>query len=277
MHHFRKWPSQIALCALALSVFGLGQSAICQTVRQETNPPPATAPATEAAAEPSTETNKPADNKAHDGHSAISVTEEPPIYYVRDKQGRLVPLLGFSYEEILSLISQKKSGTVVAPSPDYSLQQLVITGEANDTRAELTAEYKINLTSSDWVSVPLLGLGAALQEPPTFRGKAEHELQSDNRTGAYGVRLRGVRGTEEQVTLKFVVPIKTSAAQHSLEFDLPNAAASRLSIRVPHAPVELVSHAGCTIAEVKLEATGENHRQSKNSEIDLWGLGGRPS
>lgn len=297
LHHFRKWPSQIALCALALYVSGLWQSALGQAARPENNSPPSVSKAPEpsaessavtlsettaekqpkaqpAAAEPAPEANKPADNMAHDGHSAFSVTEEPPIYYVRDKQGRLVPLLGFSYEEILSLINQKKSGAALTPSPDYSLQQLVITGEANDTRAELTAEYKINLTSAEWVNVPLVSAGAALQEPPIFRGKAEHELQSDNRSGAYAVRLHGTAGSEAQVTLKFVVPIKTSAAQHGLEFDLPTAAASRLSIRVPHAPVELVSHTGCTIAEVKPEATGENRRQSKNSEIDLWGLGG---
>src|SRR5437762_2506700 len=31
------------------------------------------------------------------------IAEEPPLYYVRDKDGHLVPLLGFTYEDIQQL------------------------------------------------------------------------------------------------------------------------------------------------------------------------------
>ena len=120
-----------------------------------------------------------------------TVIEEPPVYYVRDKAGRLVPLLGFSYEDIVSLMEQKKTGRVPTPTPQgYSLEQLVITGDAVAERAELVAEYKINLTDTGWVDVPLWNSGAVLREPATYRGAAEHQFQYDSQAGGYTVRLR---------------------------------------------------------------------------------------
>jgi hypothetical protein len=200
-----------------------------------------------------------------------AVVEEPPVYYVRDKQGRLIPLLGFSYEEILSLIQQKKTGQIGTPAPHgYSLEQLEITGEAEGERAKLIADYKINLTESDWVDVPLWNKGAVLEEPATYRGEADHQIQYNSQTGAYVARLRGAAGSQVQITLKLAVPIKTTGIQSKLDFDVPTAAASRLSLRVPQSPLEMISHTGCTTAEAKSGGTRSEHR----SEIILRGLGG---
>ena len=211
-----------------------------------------------------------ATNRSENRHGAV--IEEPPVYYVRDKEGRLVPLLGFSYEDIVSLLEQKKTGHGPTPAPQgYSLEQLVITGDAIADRAEVIAEYKINLTGTGWVDVPLWNNGAVLREPATYRGTAEHQFQYDSQAGGYTLRLRGAAGTQEEVTLKLIVPIKNLAAQHKLEADLPTAAASTLSLRVPQSAIELISHSGSATAEVK----PENSRTAKNSEMMLRGLGGR--
>jgi len=211
------------------------------------------------------------------------VVEQPPVYYVRDKQGRLVPLLGFSSEEILEYLQQKKSGQLPLAAPkQYSLEQLVITGQAHGDHVELTADYKIHLDNADGVNVPLLNSGAVLQEPIAFHGDAEHQLQFDSATGSYTLRLRGAAGSEQHVSLKLVAPLKSLAAQYRLEINLPTAAASRFTLLAPQAPIELVSHAGCTMAEVKpltdiavpTNSAPPTQQQHNRSEITLWGLGG---
>ncbi len=209
--------------------------------------------------------------KPKDDLKPSAVMEEPPVYYVRDKEGRLVPLLGFSYDEILSLIRQKKTGESASPATQgYSLEQLEITGNATSDRANLVADYKINLTSSEWVNVPLWNHGGVLEEPATYQGDAEHQLQYISQSGAYVARLRGTAGSQVQVTLKLAVPIKSAGTQSLLDFDVPTAAASKLSLRVPQTPLELVSHAGCTTAEAKSAGRTDQH-----SEITLRGLAGR--
>src|SRR5262249_26833745 len=150
-----------------------------------------------------------------------AVIEEPPVYYVRDKEGRLVPLLGFSYDEILSFIKHKESGeTAVPPTQGYSLEQLELTGEATADRASLVANYKINLTSTEMFNVPLWNRGGVLEEPATYQGDAEHQLQYVPQNGSYVVRLRGTAGTQVQVTLKLAVPIKSVGTQSMLDFDV---------------------------------------------------------
>jgi hypothetical protein len=200
-----------------------------------------------------------------------AVAEEPPVYYVRDKEGRLVPLLGYSYDEILSLIRQKKTGApVTSATQGYSLEQLEIAGDATPDRAKLVADYKINLTSNEWVDVPLWNHGGVLEEPASYRGDAEHQLQYVSQNGAYVVRLHGTAGSQVQITLKLAVPIKLTGTQSLLDFDVPTAAASKLSLRVPQTPLELVNHTGSTTAEAKSAGRADQH-----SEITLRGLAGR--
>jgi hypothetical protein len=227
--------------------------------------------ATQPAPQPTAD--KPPGAAEHSTDKSSAVVEEPPVYYVRDQQGRLVPLLGFSYEEILDFLAQKKAGQPLAASKEYSLEQLVIEGEASGDHADLTADFKIHLAGTDWVNVPLMNHGAVLAEPLAFHGEAEHQLQFDSQTGSYTLRLHGAAGSEQQVSLKLVVPVKTLAAQHRLELDVPAATASRFTLEVPQAPIELTSHAGCTLAELK-SPTMDAKNRSRGSAITLWGLAG---
>jgi hypothetical protein len=198
------------------------------------------------------------DNKA-------SIIEEPPVYYVRDPNGRLVPLLGFSYADLMDFIRQRYQGQTTKAT-GYSLEQLVITGNLQGDKAELTAKYKIRLESASPAEIPLAGGGAILSEPAIFEGSEEQSVEFNADTGSYTARLKGPAGSEHQLTLKLIVPVKTAAGQSHLEMDLPTAAASQLALRVSEGALELVAHTGAATTEVKAVAGG--------SEINAWGLGG---
>ena len=90
-----------------------------------------------------------------DAAAASPVGEvKPEVFYVRDKDGRLVPVPGFSYEDFIRYYRLKQQ----FDQPDRSALQpaaLTITGQTVGDRAELTAVFKVLVTTADWVRVPL--------------------------------------------------------------------------------------------------------------------------
>jgi hypothetical protein len=194
-----------------------------------------------------------------------SIVEELPLYYVRDPNGRLVPLLGFSYADLMDFVRQKHDRQA-APASGYNLEQLVITGNLQGDKAALTAKYKIRLEGASPAEIPLAGGGAILSEPAEYEGTGEQSIEFNADAGSYAARLKGSAGSEHQLTLKLLVPVKTTAGQSHLEMTVPTAAASQLALRVSDGALELVEHAGTATAEVKAAEGG--------SEIDAWGLGG---
>ena len=214
--------------------------------------------------------NEAAANAAPAAKPAAGVVEEPPIYYVRDKDGLLAPVLGISLDELRELLRQKKSAAAGESSPKYSLQQIVVSGDVRGDHVELTAEYKIQTLDADWVSIPLVSAGAVLSEPAEYHGDGKQMVQYNSDTGSYTLRLQGGVNSEHQLKLKFMVPIKSMAAQHRLEFTLPNSAASHLAIRLPQSPIELMEFSGCAMAQSKNSSGGT----TGGAEIEVWGAGG---
>ncbi len=163
-----------------------------------------------------------------------------------------MPLLGFSYEEILDYFQQKKASKEGGgEASGFGIEQLVIDGEVRGDVADLTAKYKIQIQSADWVTVPLMSGGPVLRDATDFHGSAEHTLQYDGQSGVYTAQLRGKPGSEQQISLKFVAPIKSIGGQSQIEMNAPSAAASELTIRVPEPAIELIGHRGAALAEVK--------------------------
>jgi len=203
--------------------------------------------------------------------TASGIVEQPPVYYVRDKDGRLVPVLGVSLEELRDLLRHKSdNGAGIENSPKFNLQQIAISGEVHGDHADLEAEYKIQTIDAAWVNIPLVSGGAVLSEPAEYHGEGKQALQFDSDTSAYVLRLQGTAGSEHRLKLKFMVPVKATGAQHRLEFAIANSAASHFVLKVPQPTVELQDFSGCAMAEVKpvsKPATG-------SAELQAWGLGG---
>src|SRR5690242_2036856 len=120
----RKQPTYFALVCLALAAMAAGGlwASAQEAPSQDRAPPVQPQPADQGAQ------SRPKDAVPAMTEGKASIVEEPPIYYVRDPSGRLVPLLGFSYADLMEFIRQKhpRQG---AQSSSYSLEQLIITGK----------------------------------------------------------------------------------------------------------------------------------------------------
>jgi len=260
----RQQPTYFALICLALALVVAGSSRAhaqeaLNASSQDREPPVQAQPADQSAQ------SRPKDAASATSDDKTSIVEEPPIYYVRDPNGRLVPLLGFSYADLMDFFRQKHPRQA-AQASGYSLEQLVITGNLQGDKAELTAKYKIRLESAWPAEILLAGGGATLSEPAEYEGSGEQSVEFNADAGSYTARLKGPAGSEHQIILKLLVPVKTLAGQSHLELTVPTAAASQLALHASDGNLELVEHKGAATAEMKAAAGG--------TEIDAWGLGG---
>jgi hypothetical protein len=260
----------MAICAAAIGAYG--QEAQSGN-REATQAHESTAPKPPAAANPGNGNGTlaaSADSADQGAKAATAVVEEPPVYYVRDKDGHIVPLLGVSLEEFRELLRQKSATSADGNSPKVNLQQVALTGEVRNDHVEFTAEYKIQTVDAQWVNVPLVSAGAVLIEPAEYQGAGKQVVQFDSETGTYTLRLQGSAGSLHLLKLKFMVPMKTMGTQHRVEFTLPNAAASHLAIKLQQSTLELQEFSGCVMAEVR-PAPDDSHGRA---ELQAWGLGG---
>jgi len=205
---------------------------------------------------------------AGDGTKAPAIEEvKPEVLYLRDKSGRLVPVPGFTYEDFIELIGLKQRLAEPAPAvPDFSLQQLIISGKAGEQTAELTVRIDVRVRKPDWVRVPL-GLGeTALAGAAEYVGQGEHFLHYDESTKQYVAWLRGSAGGDHHLKIQVHAPLSTAGEQRKMTLALPRAATSQLALKVAGGAVV----ASATPAGLVPEVT----RDDGSSEIRLLGVAG---
>jgi hypothetical protein len=209
-----------------------------------------------------------ADQQAENGAKRPAIEEvKPEVLYLRDKSGRLVPVPGFTYEDFIELVElqQRRAGPGNA-APEYSLQQLIISGDVRELRADLTIRIDVRVRSDGWVRVPL-GLGkTALVGAAEYEGKGNHFLHYDETTTQYVAWLRGAAGAEHRLQIRVHVALTSTVEQRKLELAVPRAATSRLTLKVPQAPIV----ASATPAGL----TPEVVNNGPSSEIRLLGVAG---
>lgn len=175
---------------------------------------------------------------------------KPETYYLRDQDGRLVPVPNFPYEEFQRLLQlDEKPGPSGVPLPSYALQELTISGTASATRADLTATMTLRLQQPGWVRVPLRLNEAILREPPGYQGGGELLVSCDQDGGGYVCWLRGPQDKTHQLSLELVVPVREVGNELRLSLQPPRAASSALDLRVPIADVQATASSG--LLEIK--------------------------
>jgi hypothetical protein len=230
---------------------------------------PGAATPSPASGSPATGSPAPTAGSTHEPAAGEATEVKPEVYYVRDKDGHLVPAPNFSYDDFVKYYRLKEQLERPEAKPHYNLQQATVQGAANGERAELAVELKVLTTDADWVRVPLRLGRCALREPAVYKGSGEEFLQYDANGDGYVCWLRGAAGAEHDLTLKLVTPLTATAGETRLDLSLPRAAASRVVLHVPKANVAAeATVAGATVA---VEATAP---KSGGSDLEVLGAGG---
>ncbi len=231
---------------------------LCAARANGDEPPPA------APSSPSATAKKPADAEPASGTPVVEI--KPELFYLRDKDGRLVPVPGFTYDDFVKYYRLKEQIEKPAVKPRFSLEQLTVGATTESDHAELTVAAKILLIDAEWTRIPLRLNKCALSETVGYKGNGDQFLQFDPSGDGYVCWLRGPARSEHELVLKLVAPLARTAGESRLELALPRAAASKLTWQVASADVNATASAGSSSPDIT--------REGRGSLISVLGIGG---
>lgn len=155
----------------------------------------------------------------------------PPTVYLRDKNGNLVPVPGFSYERYRELVLAEGRGPVAEPPP-FSIERLHLQGSAKGKTIEFEAEFTIVSRDSGWIMVPLRMQGTVLRDSPI----APSDVQSVHRYEVKEGHLLWLEATRDQryvIKLPLAGSIAETSGDQQFQISLPKASETRLIVDVP--------------------------------------------
>jgi hypothetical protein len=159
----------------------------------------------------------------------------PPLYYLKDKAGNLVPVPGFRLEDFEQMVKRQYGSATADQVPRYALQSLQASGTATMDYAELTIRLKFLVHEEGWVRIPLRFDQAVLRGGAQYRGPGQHFLQFDSGGEGYVLWVRGGAGQEQEVALETMVPVIRVGEAGRMKLVAPRAATSELKLTVPMA------------------------------------------
>lgn len=171
---------------------------------------------------------------------------QPPVFYLKDKDGRLLAMPGFSFETFMDLYKLKNELEQPARKPRYSLQRIAATGTAGPDRADLTVEYRILVDGNSWVRVPLRLEQGVLSEPASYEGKGEYFVHFEEGEGYVGW-LHSEAGQEHRLKLHVLAPLTRIGDATRLRLGFPRTTTSELKLNVPVAEAVAKVSEGATL------------------------------
>lgn len=185
--------------------------------------------------------SEPAPAVAADLPAAPAVREMgPKLYYLRDKDGNLVPVPDIPFERYEQFLAQEIGGGGLRP-PLYGFADLVeLRGKAAADHAELDAVFPLRFTLSEtaeapWVRVPLRLNQGIPTGPPKLAGGGEVLLEYATGDGYVAWIRPATAATSLVLKLKFPI---ARANGHSRLVISAVRTPTRLELEVPSASIE---------------------------------------
>ena len=222
-----RWLTFCLTCHLVLcSVAGL-------RAQSETVPEKETVPATTGSSVPVSK-----------GADALVRETGPPIYYLKNQEGQLVPVLGFGYDDFMKLLAQTQSAAPGLKPVSFTIDRADIQGTVEGRRANLDAKLTVTSRRDGSIRVPIGLSQAILREDLKYQGAGSAFLDYDAKRKAYVVWIDGKKDQKHELSLAVTMPVTTIGLDTRLRFDAPRSTRSQMTLMVPetdlevHAPIE---------------------------------------
>lgn len=160
---------------------------------------------------------------------AVVERAEPDIFYVRDENGELVPLLNYTLDDIKKLV-ELRDNSAAAPRAVFRLERLIARAEAVGSYATVSLEISIVVSEVGWVRVPLRLGNLVLSELPKTTGSGEQLVDFDPETREYVAWFRGKTAEPHQLSLRGLVSLDSDNGQTRFKLNAPRAALSELEL-----------------------------------------------
>lgn len=158
---------------------------------------------------------------------------KPDVFYLRDKDGNLHPVLGFTLEDFERLLALGSGANSGQSRPGYRLEEVVAEGRISGEHAELALTVTAFVDSEHWVRVPLRMGEALLRSEVKYEGPGEHFLEFDDDEHQYVAWLRGKAEQPHRLSLEALAPIDQLSGRPRLRLSTPRAWTSQLKLEVP--------------------------------------------
>ncbi|HEX3869748.1 MAG TPA: hypothetical protein VHV77_04900, partial [Pirellulales bacterium] len=162
---------------------------------------------------------------------------KPDLFYLKDKDGKLEPVLGFTLEDFERLMTLGTNRDAALAKPTYRLDRVAVKGNVAGDRARLTADFTIHVDTDNWVRVPLRLTEAVVHGKARYQGGGEHFLEYDDDENQYIAWVRGSSEKPHQISLDILAPLTTVAGETRLKLSVPRAMESEMDLYVPVAGV----------------------------------------
>ncbi|MFH1268741.1 MAG: hypothetical protein ABIK89_23700 [Planctomycetota bacterium] len=157
-----------------------------------------------------------------------------PIFHMLDENGKLVPILGWKYEDFRALYERAETQKQPDQPPRYILQSMSASGTAKADYAELKISLKLWTRDERWTRVPL-GLEQALllSEPVEYKGGGQCFLHVEEGGKGHVAWVRGAAEGQHELALNVWVPLTTAGDETRLRLSAPPDTNSELRLTVP--------------------------------------------
>ena len=191
----------------------------------------------------------------------------PVLYYLKNAEGKLLAVPGFTFKEFEELYKLKKQLAHREQRPRYVLQSMSITGTAGARHADLTVQVKVLAREDGWVRVPLGFDRAFLREPAKYEGPGEGFVHFEDGGQGHVGWIRSSGEERHELRLHILVPLAGVGDQTRLKLLTPRATISQLKLKVPVPKAAGKVSGG---AELSVSPGGEEGA----TEFTVLGLGG---
>jgi hypothetical protein len=194
----------------------------------------------------------------------------PPVYMLKDKDGKLQPVPGFKFEQFMELYKFKNQLDQQNQPPTFTIESVAISGASKGQRAELTATFAVLVHAAGWIRVPLRLGGSILREQATFEGEGEHFLHPDAEGDGFIGWIRSVPGKTHRIKLTLAAPLAALGPETHLRLSTPRAAVSNLELQVPMDRAVVTLSEGSTLESTSPSGGGTNIKvRGLGSDLDI--------
>jgi hypothetical protein len=209
----------------------------------------------------------------------------PELYYLKNKDGELEPVLGFSYEDFYRLYRLEQNLQKGAKPPAFRFEKSALSGKVENGRLALRAEFQIIAMERGWVRVPL-GMTSALvtEVPKRLEERAGENAQRHapvvqfDASEGYVIWLNGE--SDETHTIAFerlLVPLETNGDETRLRLPLARSlTAADVALQLPVVNAVVKSADAATVITTKAagDAATEASLTARGGELALTWRGG---